>query len=174
MLNYLIGEKEFFRGGVMKRQVFIDRLSIIENRLYKMAYLYLGNEADALEVMGETTYKALKNIKKLREEAYFETWVTRILINECQKELKRRKRFVRKEIEEQDLVAKANFDELPLQEAIQTLPEDLKLIIILRFFSQYKLKEVAEYLEMPQGTVVTKQRQALKLLKLELGGHEDE
>ena len=60
------------------------------------------------------------------------------------------------------------FDQLPLKEAVSKLPEELRLIVSLRFFSQYTVAETAAILNLPQGPVATRQRKALSLLKLEL------
>jgi len=60
------------------------------------------------------------------------------------------------------------FDDLPLQEAIRKLPKELEDVVILRFFSGYTQSETAQALQIPQGTVATRQRRALQLLKLEL------
>ena len=60
------------------------------------------------------------------------------------------------------------FDTLPLKEAIRRLPRKLKEVVILRYFAGYTLIETAETLQIPQGTVATRQRKALKVLKLEL------
>ncbi len=150
----------------MKQREFVERTEKIKKRLYNTAFLYLGSEAFALDALDESIYKALKNIKSLREEAFFETWITRILINECKKELKRRQKFSDEEMSEE--IAVEEFDNLPLKEAIAKLPSDLKTVIILRFFTGYTLRETAECMEIPQGTAVTWQRKALKLLRLEL------
>lgn len=64
--------------------------------------------------------------------------------------------------------ATEEFDSLPLKEAIQRLPKELKEVIILRYFAGCTLIETAETLQIPQGTAATRQRKALKLLKLEL------
>ena len=61
------------------------------------------------------------------------------------------------------------YDDLPLKEAIRRLPEDLRAVVILRFFTGYTQAETARALEIPQGTVATRQRRALELLRLELG-----
>ena len=63
---------------------------------------------------------------------------------------------------------KEELDSLPLREALQRLPKELKDVVILRYFSGCTLAETAETLQIPQGTVVTRQRRALKLLRLEL------
>ena len=57
---------------------------------------------------------------------------------------------------------------MPLKEAISKLPMDLQTIINLRYFNDYTLVETAQILKLPQGTVATRQRKALSLLKLEL------
>jgi len=61
---------------------------------------------------------------------------------------------------------------LSLKEIISRLPEDLKEIIILRYFSGFTLSQTAVALDIPQGTLVTKQRRALSILKLELSEEE--
>lgn len=152
----------------MGREEFARRVQAIRERLYRAAYLYLGSEADALEAVDEAVYQALRNLKKLRRSEYFETWLTRILINECHKELRRRKRFAPEEAMT-DAAAPEELDHLPLKEAIARLPEELRSVIILRYFAGFTQAETAQSLDIPQGTVATRQRRALELLRLELG-----
>ncbi len=151
----------------MNKKEFGTRVGLIKTKLYRTAYLYLRNEASSLEAVDETVYKALKSFKKLREPEYFNTWITRILINECKKELSRLKRMYPTEYVPEGKTEE-DYDALPLKEAIAKLPEELQDVIILRYFSDYTLVQTAESLEIPQGTVVTRQRRALGLLKLEL------
>ena len=152
----------------MDREEFASRVSAKRNQLYRTAYLYLGREADALEAVDEAVYQALRAVKKLRQPEYFETWLTRILLNECHKELRRRKRLAPEETLPETAGPDA-YDSLPLKEAVRRLPEDLRAVIILRFFSGLSQAETATALEVPQGTVATWQRRALQLLRLELG-----
>lgn len=150
----------------MNNEEFGKRIENIRLRLYKTALLYLGSEAFALDAVDEAVYKALCSYKKLRQPEYFDTWITRILINECYNELRRQKRF--RPLEELPEGATEEFDTLPLKEAIRRLPRELKEVVILRYFAGYTLIETAETLQIPQGTVATRQRKALKVLKLEL------
>ena len=152
----------------MTIEEFAARIETVRVRLYRTAYLYLGSEADALEAVDEAVYKALRALKQLREPAFFETWLTRILINECHKELRRRSRFSGEEILPETAGPDA-YEHLPLKEAIRRLPEELRSVVILRFFAGYTQTETAAALEVPQGTVATRQRRALELLRLELG-----
>ena len=121
--------------------------------------------------MDEAVYQALRALKKLREPEHFETWLTRILLNECHRELRRRKR-VAGEDALPDTAGPDAYDALPLKEAVRRLPEELRAVVILRFFTGYTQSETAAALDIPQGTVATRQRRALALLRLELGEEE--
>jgi len=145
---------------------FAAQTEQIKKRLYRTAFLYLGSECMALDAVDEAIYRGFISLKKLRQPEYFETWLTRILINECKKELRRRKR--RQPFESAPEIIENTYDSLSLKEALASLPQELKDVIILRYFAGFTLAETAQNLEIPQGTVVTRQRRALSLLRLEL------
>ena len=155
----------------MDHDEFARRAEALRARLYRTAYLYLGSEADALEAVDEGVYQALRALKQLREPAFFETWLTRIVLNECHRELRRRKRLAGEEAL-RSCAGPDAYDALPLREAVLRLPEELRLVVILRFFTGYTQAETAAALDIPQGTVATRQRRALALLRLELGEEE--
>jgi len=150
----------------MKSEEFASRVSQVKPRLYRTALLYLGSESLGRDAVDEAEYKAFIFLKKLRQPEYFETWLTRILINECKKTLRRMKREVPYEYAPEP--SAEDFDSLPLKEAIQKLPHELKEVIILRYFTGLTVVETAQSLDIPQGTVATRSRRALQLLRLEL------
>lgn len=149
---------------------FAQRIQALKARLYRTALLYLGSEAMALDAVDEAVYRGLKSLPRLRQEEYFDTWMTRILINECKQELRRRKREV--PMDALPETAREEFDALPLKEAVRRLPPELKEVVILRYFSGYTLAQTAQALDIPQGTAATRQRRALALLRLELSEEE--
>ena len=151
----------------MNNEEFAKRVNCIRGKLYKTALLYLGNETLAMDVLDEAVYKALCSYRKLRQPEYFDTWITRILINECYNEQRRLARF--RPLEEWQDVGEETLDHLPLKEAVRKLPKELKEVVILRYFADYTLAETAETLKIPQGTAATRQRKALQMLRLELG-----
>lgn len=150
----------------MTYELFAERIETTKQKLYKTAMLYMGSHSVAMDVIDETIYKAWCARSKLRHEQYFDTWITRILINECYNELRRQKRVC--PVDELPEVAAENYDYLPLREAIRQLPKELKDVIILRYFSGFTLAETAKMLKIPQGTAASRQRKALQLLRLEL------
>ena len=150
----------------MDMELYAQKVQALRPRLYRTALCYFGVESVAVDVLDEAVYRGLCACGKLRQPEYFETWMTRILINECHREQKRRSRFrpleYLQEMEQEDIT------DLSLQEAIVRLPKELKDVVILRYFVGYTLAETAETLQIPPGTAVTRQRRALKLLRLEL------
>ena len=145
---------------------YIHKAESIKKRLYRTALLYLGSESMALDAVDEAVYKGFCGYKKLRQEEFFDTWMTRILINVCNTELRRRKKEIA--VEELPETAAEEFDALPLKEAVARLPKDLRAVVVLRYFTGLTVAETAEALNIPQGTVASRQRRALELLKLEL------
>lgn len=150
----------------MNHEEYAKRIQEVRGRLYKTALLYLGSEALALDAVDEAVYKGLCNYWRLRQPEYFNTWITRILINECHNEMRRQKRF--QPLDSIPEAASEDYNALPLKEAIHKLPKELKEVVILRYFTGYTLAETAKTLRIPQGTAATRQRKALQLLKLEL------
>ena len=150
----------------MDKEEYARRAEALRPKLYRTALCYLGRQQDALDVLDEAVYRGLCGLRKLRQPEFFDTWLTRILLNECSRELKRRSRWL--SLEKWGKEEVRELDQLPLQEAIRALPKELEDVIILRFFSGYTQAETAQTLNIPQGTVATRQRRALQLLKLEL------
>ncbi|MBR2937505.1 MAG: sigma-70 family RNA polymerase sigma factor [Oscillospiraceae bacterium] len=150
----------------MNNEEFAKRVESVRTKLYKTALLYLGSETLAMDAVDEAVYKALCGKWRLRQPEFFDTWITRILINECYNELRRQRRY--QPLDELSEIAIETFDSLPLKDAIRRLPKELKEVIILRFFSGYTVAETAQALHIPLGTVSTRQRKALQLLRLEL------
>lgn len=150
----------------MSEQEFVRQAEELKGRLYRTALLYLGSETAAVDAVDEAVYKGFLARKKLRQPEFFTTWLTRILINVCNTELRRRKRETAVDVLPETAVEE--FDALPLRQAVEKLPEEIRVVIILRYFSELTLAETAEALGLPVGTVSTRQRKGLSLLRLDL------
>lgn len=154
----------------MDKAEFALRAHALRKSLYRTAYLYLGSEAEALDAVDESIYKGLKALRKLRQPEYFNTWMTRILINECKTVLRRRRPTV--PLESLPEAAAEDFDSLALKDAVSRLPEEIKAPLILRYFTGLTTVEAAQTLGIPQGTAATRIRRGLTLLRLQLSEEE--
>nr|WP_228460281.1 sigma-70 family RNA polymerase sigma factor [Cytobacillus dafuensis] len=160
--------KKVQRAKKGNHKAFQELMEEEKIKLYKMAYVYMKNEADTLEVFQETVYKAFISIKDLKDERYFSTWLTRILINTAFDLLNKKKRVI--PMEREVLESKINpylpsEDHSDLMQAITELDEKYKTVLILRFYKDYTVKQIAEFLDCPDGTVKTNIHRGISLLR---------
>ncbi|NEU32342.1 sigma-70 family RNA polymerase sigma factor [bacterium LRH843] len=150
-----------------------------KEKLYKMAFVYVRNEEDALEVFQETVYQAFMSIKALKENDYFSTWLTRILINTAIGFLKKRNKVVsisQEIVEHIEHAGKEDLeDKLDLLEALDELEEKYKTVLLLRFYHDYTIFQISKLLNCPEGTVKTNIHRGLTHLRKKLKGvYEDD
>jgi RNA polymerase sigma factor, sigma-70 family len=150
-------------------EALITRIQMDQSRLYGIAYSYLRNEADALEAIQETTFRVWNKRRSLRDPRMFTTWMTRILIRVCLDERKKRRReqpFSHAFMERDAVAAAENgVDRLDLADQLQMLPSKYRMVIVLKYYRDMTIMEIAELLEKPDGTVRTWLHQALKRLR---------
>ncbi|WP_349404768.1 sigma-70 family RNA polymerase sigma factor [Clostridium perfringens] len=135
--------------------------------LYKMAFLYVKDEQDALEVIHETVYRAFLNIEKLKKAKFFNTWITRILINVSIDFLKRKGK--NQMLDESTPIIKekceiSTEEKLDLYNAIDLLNDNYKTVIIMMYFNGMKIKDISKVMEIPENTVKTYLRRAKQAL----------
>lgn len=132
----------------MTSEAFARRITEMTPTLYRVACSYLRQPSDREDAVQEALRKAWEKRHTLREERYLQTWVVRILINECRMLCRRSARMV--PVEE---VRAASGDEALLREALFSLEEKLRTPILLHYIEGYSVEETARALRMPQGTV---------------------
>ncbi|MCD7906340.1 MAG: RNA polymerase sigma factor [Clostridium sp.] len=143
---------------------------IVENqeKFYRLAFSYVKNKDDALDIVQNAVCKALDHYESLRNEAAVKTWFYRILVNESIFFVKKQRREV---LSGQDLNVDVPYYETgyeaedDLEGQIDRLDEDVQKIIRLRFFEELSLKEISQVMELNLNTVKAKLYRGLKLLK---------
>jgi len=149
---------------------FYELISEKKEMLYKLAYSYVKNKDDALDIIQETIYKAYMSINKLKEPKFFNTYITKILINCALDLIKNNKNLVYTELLSKNNVSTplATEENLDLYAAVDKLNEKYKTIIILKYFQDFTLTEISEILQCPIGTIKTNLHKALKELRIQL------
>ncbi|MGD6793279.1 RNA polymerase sigma factor [Metabacillus indicus] len=147
-----------------------------KEQLYRTAYLYLKNENDAIEAVQEVTYRAYKSLKKVKEPSYFTTYLIRIMMNYCHDQLKRQKKVKLDEKLASSGTAADSLHSVEIQEALCSLSEKYQNVIVMKYFQDLKIKEIADQINCPESTVKTRLKKALSLLRKQLednggGGH---
>jgi RNA polymerase sigma-70 factor, ECF subfamily len=165
--------KEAQRGN---DKAFLKLFQRYEQDLYRMAFIYVKNQNDALDVVQETAYRSFKGIKNLKEPKYFKTWLIRIAISCALDILRKRKNVVQLKPELQEYISGSVnediLDEITLKDLIETLHEDEKSVILLRFYQDFTIKEISDTLEIPIGTAKTILYRGLNKLRRKLKGDE--
>lgn len=146
--------------------------------LYKTAMLSTKNEDIALDVVGDCILKGFQSIRNLKEAKYFKTWITRILYNAIND-------YYRKELGEDNIEnlhiampeeAVSNEERMDLYQAIDLLSEKYRTVIILKYFDELKVSEIAYVMDIPVGSVkayLSRAREELKHLLMEEDLYED-
>ncbi|MGK0468095.1 MAG: RNA polymerase sigma-70 factor (ECF subfamily) [Clostridium sp.] len=150
---------------------FYELLSERKGQLYKTAFAYVKNKEEAMDIVSETVYKAYISIRRLKEPSLFNTWLTRILINTSIDSINKNSKYVSFEenVSSDTLInAVDNEKTIDIKVAVDRLQGKYKTIVILKYFHDLTLVEIAKTLQCPLGTVKTMIYKALGELKLDL------
>ena len=157
----------------MLEDAYARHIHDIQHKLFRVAYTILRNEADCADAVQEALIKGWLKKDSLREECYFDTWLIRILINECYG-------FIRKRKRRNVQAASARPPQMPdvanveLHNALMKLGEQERLPLMLHYSEGYAVHEIAAMVGIPEGTVKSRMNRARnklrELLKDEVDG----
>ena len=162
----------------MDMREYGERIHASGRRLYRIAYCYVKNEQDALDIVGDATYKALKSLDNLREPDAFDSWMTRLVVSTSIDFLRRRGRCV---TAPQELLEAAPDEgglsgleeRMDLYSALDLLPAEDKAYVILKYFEGKTFAQIAGELDVPEATAKTRVYRALKRLRRHYGLEEN-
>ena len=134
----------------MDRERFIAEIEACSGMMYRVAWSILRNDADCEDALQDAALKAWEKRNRLREERYFRSWITRILINACYDTQRKRRRTV--PLEEMPEQAAAAPDPA-LAMALEAIPEKLRLPLVLCYSEGMTYEEAATALRIPVSTL---------------------
>ena len=142
---------------------------LLENydKYYRLAYSYMKSEQDALDVVQESAYKAIRDCGQVKEQRYIGTWLYRIVVNTALDALRRRGREVALE-EWQENSWQQSYAGLELWEILDRLDEKERTVGVLRYFHDLKLEDIAGILGENVNTVKARLYRTLKKMRMEL------
>ena len=160
---------------------FAEKMMENRKRFYCIAYSYVKNEQDALDIISEATCKGLIHLKELDEAEHLVTWMTRIIVNTSIDFIRKNSRLTAlpedsggypeerdwkgRQPEEPD--RETLFD---LYNAMDLLDPEERTYIVLRYFESYNFREIAEMLKIPESTVKSRSYRALGKMKQHMTG----
>lgn len=150
------------RDGLIEQNL-IDNYS----RYYRLAYSYVKNESDAMDIVQEAAYKAIYKSKTLKNPEYAGTWICRIVINEAYNVLRKRQKEDCS-LEDLEQSWEDHYEDLDLYHAIHQLKAEEQTIIYLRYYEDKQLEEIAEITQEKLSTVKSRLYRAMNKLKMAL------
>jgi len=170
----LTGDAEAF-GEIVRRW---------ERRIFALTYGMLGREEDARDATQETFLAAFRNLRGFRGEAKVSSWLHRIAVNQCisrQRRSKVRSESALEDAEETNArsfatplsysparVVEGRQETAAVRRAINSLPIELRQVVVMKEFEELTFREISEALDLPLSTVKSRLYTALKQLQMRL------
>ncbi len=162
----------------INQEILITHIKMNQNKFYRLSYSYLHNEADAKDAIQNAIVKAFENFSSVKDKKYLSTWFYRILVNECNAILRKKKNIIFESdamieeiADEKDEVSHYH-QKQQLQEVIEKMNPDLRIIIILHFYEEKTLSEISEITKQPLSTIKSRLYRGLQLLRIQMDEEE--
>jgi RNA polymerase sigma-70 factor (ECF subfamily) len=173
-------------------RAFRELIQEHRDRVFNITYRMLGNRAEAEDVSQEVFITVFKTIDSFREESKFSTWLYRVTVNHCKNRIKylaRRHDRDRDELDETSQGANGAIMGQPvrqaqpdralqgvqmekiLQDAIEGLDEEQRIVVVLRDVEDLSIEEICEITGLPDGTVKSRLHRARLVLRKRLQKH---
>jgi RNA polymerase sigma-70 factor (ECF subfamily) len=155
-----------------------------ERKIFALCFGMLSREEDARDAAQETFISAYRNLGNFRGEARVSSWLHRIAVNQCLTKQRRSKVRSESSLEDESSTNEASFASpgtlspakiteqneriAGVRTAVNSLPADLKQVIVMKEFEELTFQEIADALDLPLSTVKSRLYTALKQLRLKL------
>ena len=174
-------------------QAFRELMVEHRDKVYNLTLRMLGNRAEAEDVAQEVFIQVFKTIDTFREESKLSTWLYRVAVNLCKNRIKylaRRQDRNKDQLDEANEAAASSAAAAPggpprrpdravegaqiekvLQEAIATLDEDHRVLVVLRDIEDLSIEEICAITGLPDGTVKSRLHRARLALRKKVTRH---
>ncbi len=120
--------------------------------MYKTARAILLNYEDIADAVSETILACWENLNKLKEERFFKTWMTRILINKCNDIIRKKQYYLDEDIPETPYID-TGFENAEWKDAMNSISEKYRLVMVLYYIEGFNTGDISMMLDVPEGTV---------------------
>ena len=158
-------------------QTFSSLIESVKLKLYKTGMAILKNDDDTCDAIQETLMAAYQKFDTLRNKEYFTTWIIRIMINKCYDIIRKNKKVVDINQKITDITSpyyEMYCEESEVEQILNKIDSDLKVVAILYYYDDLSVSEIAQTLNIPEGTVKSRLSRARKsiseIYQLEEGG----
>ena len=152
----------------MTKEKFAELVLESEKTLYRVSMSMLKNETDCEDAVQTAILSAYEKLDTLKNEEYFKTWLVRILINDCNRQLRTKNRIISLSEYSEDVPAISNDRDIDVKMALEHLPVKILDVIVLYYMENFSVKEISHILQIPGGTVKSRLSKSRKLLEISM------
>ncbi|MBQ2699954.1 MAG: sigma-70 family RNA polymerase sigma factor [Clostridia bacterium] len=149
----------------MTKESYIQQVAAHKEKMYRVSFTILQNDQDVQDALQEAALKAWEKQHTLRNDQYFATWMTRIVINESYQIRRRQKRLI---YMEQLPDTPATPEGVTLRLLLETLPEKLRLPFMMKYSEGMRAEDIAYALHITRSAVNGRINRAKALMRKEL------
>ena len=155
------------------KEALLSLIMLQKSDYYKLAFVYMKNEEDTLDVLQDMILILYDNIKKLKKDEAFYSWSKTILVNSCKAKLRKDSNILlQDQVEDHRLLEYFDDpeDRIVLDKYISRLSLKHQEVIKLRYYLDYDYESISQVLKIPLGTVKSRLNAGISKLKEALGG----
>ena len=158
------------------KDALLELIMAEKDAMYRLAFTYMGNEHDAMDMLEEMIVRLYENIGQLKKEEAFYSWSKTILVNLCKTTLRKQKKVVlidnwqSSKEEEQVSSTESNMQQLEIAEMLSILSENQKEAIQMKYLLDLDYQTIADLTNVPLGTVKSRVFEGLRKMKDHFGG----
>ena len=149
--------------------VFVAALEAELAMAYRLAGYLMADSAEAQDAVQEASVRAWRGWANLRERERFHAWFSQILVNVCRTKLRQRSKRRTVDVDDVDLESgdpfRAALARDVIGRALSVLSTELRMVVVLRYWGELSLAEIADRLHIPIGTVKSRHHAAIQALR---------
>ena len=152
------------KAKMKNSDAFTELMKSQMQSMYRTAKAILMNDEDAADAIQDTLLICWEKINQLKVDRYFKTWMTRILINNCYGIIRSNRQITYTD-ELPERVSEENVSNNEWREALSTIDEKYRIVLILFYSEGFRTKEISKILGITDSTVRTRLSRGREQLK---------
>jgi RNA polymerase sigma-70 factor (ECF subfamily) len=149
-------EKQIKKAQNKDADAFTELIEAHMQLLYKTGRAILHSDEDLADAVQDTILCCWEKIGQLRDTSHFRSWLCRIMVNKCNDILRQKKMLSYYDEVPETAAMTYEFENVEWNEALKSIDEKYRLILLLYYVEGFKTREISEILEMPEATVRTR------------------
>lgn len=134
-------------------EAFTQLMQSQMQNMYKTARSILSQDEDVADAISDTILACWEQLGSLKQNRYFRTWMTRILVNKCYDLIRANKTVALEDYIPDPAYREQEYENIEWKQTLDSLSEKYRLIMLLYYVEGFKVSEISQILDLSEGTV---------------------